>query len=50
MKVFHSLLNQGIYLAPSAFEVSFLSTAHQPTHFEKLIEGMKKAILESGNE
>jgi glutamate-1-semialdehyde 2,1-aminomutase len=28
-KIYHSLLEKGVYLAPSAFEVSFLSTAHQ---------------------
>lgn len=27
--IFHGLLNHGVYLAPSAFEVGFLSTAHR---------------------
>ncbi len=44
--IFHSLLNQGIYLAPSAFEVSFLSTAHQDSHQERFIQAMKNALKE----
>lgn len=43
-RVFHELLNRGIYLAPSAFEVSFLSTAHQSFHHEKFLEAMPRAI------
>ena len=27
-RFFHLMLNEGVYLAPSAFEASFLSTAH----------------------
>ena len=34
---FHSMLEKGVYLAPSGYEVSFLSTAHTEAHFEKLI-------------
>ncbi len=43
-QVFHSLLENGIYLAPSAYEVSFLSTAHRPEHQEKLVKVMRQAI------
>jgi glutamate-1-semialdehyde 2,1-aminomutase len=45
-KAFHSLLEKGIYLAPSAFEVSFLSTAHQQSHLDRLVEALKDTILE----
>jgi glutamate-1-semialdehyde 2,1-aminomutase len=36
-KSFHSMLSKGIYLAPSGYEVSFLSTVHTEAHFERLI-------------
>lgn len=39
--VFHSLLEQGIYLAPSAFEVGFLSTAHTDAHIDALAERIR---------
>jgi glutamate-1-semialdehyde 2,1-aminomutase len=41
---FHSLLADGIYLAPSGYEVSFLSTAHSDADLEKLVKGFAKAI------
>lgn len=43
-KIFHFLLEEGIYLPPSPFEVSFLSTAHQDEHQERFVLGMRKAI------
>ncbi len=43
-RVFHALLNQGIYLAPSAFEVSFLSRAHQDEHLNRLAETLGSAL------
>ncbi len=43
-KVFHSLLDQGVYLAPSAFEVSFLSRAHQEEHYNRLTEALGRAL------
>jgi glutamate-1-semialdehyde 2,1-aminomutase len=33
---FHALLESGIYLAPSAFEVGFLSAAHTDAHVDEL--------------
>ncbi len=45
-KIFHALLDRGIYLAPSAYEVSFLSTAHRECDTQKLVELMGEAILE----
>jgi glutamate-1-semialdehyde 2,1-aminomutase len=45
-QVFHSLLDQGIYLAPSAFEVSFLSTAHEPKHLDRLLTALEKSLKE----
>ncbi len=34
--IYHPLLAAGVYLAPSAFEVGFLSTAHAPADVEML--------------
>jgi glutamate-1-semialdehyde 2,1-aminomutase len=45
-KLFHELLNRGVYLAPSGFEVGFLSAAHTDEVLEsalKLFEGAIKA-------
>lgn len=46
-KIFHSALEQGIYLAPSAFEVSFLSTQHTEADLEKLAASLKQGILQA---
>jgi glutamate-1-semialdehyde 2,1-aminomutase len=40
-KVFHGALARGVYLAPSGFEVSFMSLAHS----DELLERAHKAIL-----
>src|SRR5690606_36816971 len=43
-KVFHrQLLNRGVYLGPSCYEVSFVTGAHNKTELEKA----KRAIIES---
>jgi glutamate-1-semialdehyde 2,1-aminomutase len=44
--MFHGLLERGINLAPSAYEVGFLSTAHDETHLAKLAAALGE-ILES---
>jgi glutamate-1-semialdehyde 2,1-aminomutase len=38
--LFHRLLECGIYLAPSAFEVGFLSSAHTPELIAELLEAL----------
>ena len=38
--LFHSLLDQGIYLAPSAFEVGFLSAAHNEADIDALAQAL----------
>jgi glutamate-1-semialdehyde 2,1-aminomutase len=43
-RVFHRLLSDGIYLAPSGFEVSFLSTAHTDELLDQLVHSVEKAI------
>ena len=47
-KLFHGLLKRGIYLAPSGFEVSFLSTAHTDAHLEKLVTAVRDTAREVG--
>ena len=41
---FHKMLNQGVYLAPSQFEATFLSTAHTHAHVEKTIRAAHAAF------
>lgn len=43
-KVYHALLESGIYLGPSGFEVGFLSAAHDPSDLEKLVSVIASAI------
>jgi glutamate-1-semialdehyde 2,1-aminomutase len=42
--VFHKLLDAGIYLAPSAFEVGFLSAAHTHAHIGQLATELRAAL------
>jgi glutamate-1-semialdehyde 2,1-aminomutase len=50
--IFHSLLDQGIALAPSAFEIAFLSLAHTRRDIDRLAEGLRVALanLAAGSE
>lgn len=43
-KVFHRLLEEGIYLPPSNFEALFLSLAHGPVELEKTAVAFRKAL------
>jgi glutamate-1-semialdehyde 2,1-aminomutase len=43
-QVFHSLADQGIALAPSAFEVGFLSLAHAHHDIDRLAESLRDAL------
>lgn len=44
VKAFHALLGAGVYMPPSPFEVSFLSTAHTPRHIQKTIAAWEKVM------
>jgi glutamate-1-semialdehyde 2,1-aminomutase len=46
-KLFHCLLKQNIYVAPSGFEVGFLSLAHTDDVLKKALVGFRKAISEA---
>jgi len=37
-RFFHAMLDQGVYLAPSAFEAGFVSTAHDEKALAKTFE------------
>jgi glutamate-1-semialdehyde 2,1-aminomutase len=41
---FHALLDRGVYLAPSGYEVSFLSTAHTEAHFDHFIHAFGESL------
>ena len=42
--LFHALLDRGIALAPSAYEVAFLSLAHTPAHLDALRDALAVAL------
>ena len=43
-RFFHGMLAEGIYLAPSAYEAGFVSSAHGTAEIEKTIAAAKKAF------
>lgn len=46
--LFHSLLKRGIYLAPSGYEVGFLSLAHDNSILDQALKGIHEAVSELG--
>ncbi len=43
-RIFHALLARGIALAPSAYEVGFLSLSHRPEHVDRLARALAEAL------
>jgi glutamate-1-semialdehyde 2,1-aminomutase len=43
-RFFHAMLDDGIYLAPSAFETGFVSTAHSLDLLDTTIAAADKAL------
>ncbi len=43
-RLFHALLERGVYLAPSGFEVGFLSTAHTDADLEQFLTAFDGAL------
>ena len=41
---FHHMLAEGVYLAPSAYEAGFVSSAHTPADIEKTVAAARKAF------
>lgn len=48
--IFHHLLAKGIALAPSAYEVGFLSLAHRPEHLEQLARALDEIFAGHSSE
>jgi glutamate-1-semialdehyde 2,1-aminomutase len=47
-RFFHAMLAEGIYLAPSAYEAGFVSSAHGAAEIDRTIEAAEKAFTELG--
>ena len=45
-RFFHGMLREGIYLAPSAFEAGFVSSAHGPAEIAATLESARKVMAE----
>ncbi len=43
-QIFHGFLDQGVYFAPSGFEVGFLSTAHTDSDLNQVLETAKQVF------
>lgn len=43
-KLFHALLDEGVYLPPSQFEAAFVSLAHGPAEIEHTLAAFRKAF------
>ncbi|MCK5335347.1 MAG: aspartate aminotransferase family protein, partial [Gammaproteobacteria bacterium] len=43
-KFYHGMLNEGIYLAPSAYEAGFVSSAHTDEDLQKTIDAAEKVF------
>jgi glutamate-1-semialdehyde 2,1-aminomutase len=41
---FRGMLQRGVYVAPSAFEVGFVSSAHTPQHIQTTAQAMREVI------
>jgi glutamate-1-semialdehyde 2,1-aminomutase len=45
-ELFHKLLSKGIYLAPSGYEVGFISLAHTPEVLAEALKRIQEAVSE----
>jgi glutamate-1-semialdehyde 2,1-aminomutase len=41
-RLFHFMLERGVYLAPSQFEAGFISTAHSAADIQRTVDAMKE--------
>jgi glutamate-1-semialdehyde 2,1-aminomutase len=48
-RFFHLMLDEGVYLAPSAFEAGFVSAAHSPDDIEATIGAAKRSFAKLKN-
>jgi len=45
---FHAMLDQGVYLAPSAFEIAFVTLAHGQAEIDETLEAARRALRKLG--
>ncbi len=43
-RFFHAMLDKGVYLAPSAYEAGFVSSAHSEEHISATINAAREAL------
>jgi glutamate-1-semialdehyde 2,1-aminomutase len=43
-RFFHAMLDKGVYLAPSAYEAGFVSSAHTEEHISATVNAAKEAF------
>lgn len=46
-RIHRDLLERGVWMAPSAYEVAFLSTAHTDDHIERILQAFETSIVEA---
>jgi glutamate-1-semialdehyde 2,1-aminomutase len=46
-RFFHGMLKRGVYLAPSAFEAGFLSSAHSDQDIADTLQAAREALAEA---
>ncbi len=46
-RFFHAMLDQGVLLPPSQFEVWFVSAAHSPEDIERTIDAARRAFAQA---
>ena len=44
-KFFHLMLEEGVYLAPSAFEAGFMSLAHSQEDIQRTIDAARRSFV-----
>jgi glutamate-1-semialdehyde 2,1-aminomutase len=49
-RFFHMMLDEGIYLAPSAFEAGFMSVAHSEEDINNTIDAARAGVCETVKE
>ena len=45
-RFFHAMLSRGVYLAPSAFEAGFVSTAHREADISRTLDAARASFAE----
>ncbi len=46
-RFFHGMLARGVYLAPSAYEAGFVSSAHGPAEIQQTLDAAREALREA---